>query len=202
MKTVTLKAMRLAIIPSWDIGWDWEFSYYYFTAGKWWTISDTPLFETIGRACPRPWQFLLQYCLETGNPMMVKEICFGPATMSWLSIWVKEMLGDWQGGNWLGGQNAWMTRHDGYPFFCFLLATHFFICYNFLYSARKVRQGLGIGGIWSGYHGGALKHWDIEAFFFFFFFFFLLLFPPSFFPPSFSSSLFFSLFFFFCRHLV
>lgn len=21
----------------------------------------------------------------------------------------------WKGGNWLGGQNAWMTRHDGYP---------------------------------------------------------------------------------------
>lgn len=38
MKTVTLKAMCLAIIPSGDIGWDWEFSYY-FTAGKWWTIS-------------------------------------------------------------------------------------------------------------------------------------------------------------------
>lgn len=67
-------------------------------------------------------------------------------------------------------------------FFCFLLATHFFICYNFLYSPRKGRKGLGIGGIWSGYHGGALRHWGIETLrHFLFSFLFLLLFSPSFF---------------------
>lgn len=128
------------------------------------------------------WKLVIQRCSS--------RCVFGLAT-SWLLIWVTEMLGDWQGANWLGGQNAWMTRHDGYPFFfCFLLATHFFICYNFLYSPRKGRKGLGIGGIWSGYHGGALRHWGIEtlrhflfffSLFFFFSFFFLLLFSPPFF---------------------
>lgn len=105
----------------------------------------------------------------------------------------------WKGGNWLGGQNAWMTRHDGYPLLFSSCHTLFFLCLltfstHGLFERVEPLEEFGLATM--EMHQGNMAFiffFDFLLFFFFFFFFFFSI-HPLFFP------FFFLLFFFLFLH--
>lgn len=109
------------------------------TADKWCVISEHSPIREAQHIPLSKWTIPLHYSSTRRLIMLKMDLSWSGDELRLVMVGCETSDG-WKGGNWLGGQNAWMTRHDGYPLLFSSCHTLFFLMFiDFLYS-RNVRK--------------------------------------------------------------
>lgn len=84
------------------------------TADKWCVISEHSPIREAQHIPLSKWTIPLHYSSTWRLIMLMMDLSWSGDELRLVMVGYETSDG-WKGGNWLGGQNAWMTRHDGYP---------------------------------------------------------------------------------------